>query len=342
MALARKNSIIDVLNSIGFTYREFERLPGGANSQVTKAISTCNEAFIIKEYLKHPNDKRDRLGTEYKALKYLWDIGNRNIPEPIYSSDVHNLAIYRFISGRTLSGKEITNSHIFKSVRFFHSLYRQSHSLGADDMGSASAACFSIQNYFDQLNDRIGQLEKADLQSVSQFFRREFIPTAETITNYVQDEAQKSKIDLFRVLSKEEQTLSPSDVGFHNILCVDGELVFIDFEYFGWDDPAKLMSDFILHPGVPIKRSLASYFVKEMLSRFPFSSRLLSRFQLVFLIVGLIWCLIMLNPFLFENGNGRQSGFSTSFLEDRLNKTKQKLLEIKEYYHSLRFLNWGN
>ena len=32
---------------------------------------------------------------------------------------------------------------------------------------------------------------------------------------------------------------SPSDFGFHNILCEDGRLNFVDFEYAGIDDLAK-------------------------------------------------------------------------------------------------------
>ena len=49
------------------------------------------------------------------------------------------------------------------------------------------------------------------------------------------------------------QVLSPSDFGFHNaILKESGDLVFLDFEYFGRDDPVKLMADFIWHPGMKL------------------------------------------------------------------------------------------
>ena len=48
------------------------------------------------------------------------------------------------------------------------------------------------------------------------------------------------------------RVLSPSDFGFHNALRrPDGTIVFVDFEYFGWDDPAKMMADAMLHPGNP-------------------------------------------------------------------------------------------
>ena len=41
-----------------------------------------------------------------------------------------------------------------------------------------------------------------------------------------------------------QRALSPSDFGLHNALRgQDGQLRFVDFEYFGWDDPVKLVSD---------------------------------------------------------------------------------------------------
>ena len=48
----------------------------------------------------------------------------------------------------------------------------------------------------------------------------------------------------------------PSDFGFHNSLRrEDGSLAFVDFEYFGWDDPVKLTADILLHPGSPLAAS---------------------------------------------------------------------------------------
>ena len=52
-------------------------------------------------------------------------------------------------------------------------------------------------------------------------------------------------------LAPQHRCLSPSDFGFHNALLrgrpgVPGarDWVFLDFEYFGWDDPAKTVPIF--------------------------------------------------------------------------------------------------
>ena len=50
------------------------------------------------------------------------------------------------------------------------------------------------------------------------------------------------------MFSEDSLILSPSDVGFHNMLQSSLIYYFIDFEYAGLDHPAKLFCDFILQP----------------------------------------------------------------------------------------------
>ena len=65
------------------------------------------------------------------------------------------------------------------------------------------------------------------------------------------------------------QVFSPSDFGFHNtILEDDGDLKFLDFEYFGRDDPAKLMADFIWHPGMNLNNSQKTQWLKGIITIF--------------------------------------------------------------------------
>ena len=64
------------------------------------------------------------------------------------------------------------------------------------------------------------------------------------------------------------RALSPSDFGLHNAMRdEDGRLRFIDFEYFGWDDPVKLVSDTALHPGSELPGSSAKRLIATALAR---------------------------------------------------------------------------
>jgi hypothetical protein len=94
------------------------------------------------------------------------------------------------------------------------------------------------------------------------------------------------------------RTLSPSDFGFHNaIRRVDGKLIFVDFEYFGWDDPAKTISDFLLHPAMALSPAQGEEFVALCLDAFN-DDDLPARLRAFYPLFGLKWTAILLNEFL--------------------------------------------
>ena len=79
--------------------------------------------------------------------------------------------------------------------------------------------------------------------------------------------------ELESTLPREERCPSPSDFGFHNALRQpDGRLRFLDFEYAGWDDPAKTIIDFCNQPDLLLPDPLAAVFRERMLRR-PVRSR---------------------------------------------------------------------
>ena len=60
-------------------------------------------------------------------------------------------------------------------------------------------------------------------------------------------------LDFAEEIAPECRTLIPSDLGAHNALRgADGSLYFLDFEYFGWDDPVTSIANFIMHPGMQL------------------------------------------------------------------------------------------
>ena len=88
--------------------------------------------------------------------------------------------------------------------------------------------------------------------------------------------------------------LSPSDFGFHNMKIHQNKLLFFDFEYSGWDDPAKLCCDFICQPDNPISDDHAYGFV-ENLSNILGMNSLHERVDILLPLYRIRWCLIMLN-----------------------------------------------
>ena len=85
------------------------------------------------------------------------------------------------------------------------------------------------------------------------------------------------------------------------------QLRFIDFEYFGWDDPVKLVSDTAIHPGSDLPEAVARRLIERLSRDFEaedpaFRGRVVT---LLYPVFGMIWCLIILNDFLPESRSRR-------------------------------------
>ena len=134
------------------------------------------------------------------------------------------------------------------------------------------------------------------------------------------------------------RTLSPSDFGFHNALREEsGQVKFLDFEYFGWDDPAKMIVDFTFHPAMDLSFELKQSFYQQMLLVFKKDTSLRSRVACYYPFLGLLWCLIFLNEFIKDDLKRRQFAMvdikDTATIQQRqLKKAEDLLLRVRNSY----------
>jgi thiamine kinase-like enzyme len=137
------------------------------------------------------------------------------------------------------------------------------------------------------------------------------------------------------VLGPQERTLSPSDFGFHNaIKRPNGQIVFIDFEYFGWDDPAKMISDYLLHPAQDLNEDLRQRFFDGCIDSFADWPGVSSRMDLVYPLCGLKWCLLLLNEFLPRYIETREHAHGANLdvanlQSEQLAKSRRMLARVK-------------
>jgi hypothetical protein len=76
-------------------------------------------------------------------------------------------------------------------------------------------------------------------------------------------------IDFDSDLPADQRTLIPSDFGAHNALRTsNGELSFVDFEYFGWDDPLTSVGNFIFHPSMTLTSLQRRIYQTAIVNRF--------------------------------------------------------------------------
>lgn len=264
-----------------------KQLSGGANNRVDHLIFSNAAPLVLKRYFQHSQDLRQRLVSEYSFLQYAWDIGLRCIPQPIACDLKTNSALYSYVPGRQINASDLSEDLIRQVTHFFYAL-NQSKDRGKT-LPIASEACFSIQEHLSVVENRIHRLASLHQSDLDQFLREELLPSWEKI---------KKKIDPSMDCPFEDRCISPSDFGFHNaLLKQDGRLVFIDFEYAGWDDPAKTVSDFFCQPRIPV----STVFFNTVLNHFLFHCQKINeakrRQQMLFPIYQIKWCCILLNVF---------------------------------------------
>lgn len=281
-----------VADVLGRPVGALEEIHGGRNSRVFRFES--DRPLIAKFYHGSAADDRDRLGVEFTALRFLWKHGVGNVPEPLVSCRTENFAVYGFLEGSKISGAEATTGDLEQAADFAGRLRELMSAEGALALAPASEARFSVPAVIENLQSRLARLEKAgaDSPALSKFVSGELGPACARLC------ARAAKLGPAGELPRNGRTLSHSDFGFHNALRDrDGRLAFVDFEYFGWDDPAKMISDFMLQPVMGLDSTKRQFFFAAVLRRFDGRPELAARVSCVYPLFALKWATILLNEF---------------------------------------------
>ncbi len=320
-----------------------ETIGGGRNSQVYKLTDANFQLYALKVYFQHTSDKRDRLGTEFSSFQFLWQNGVNNIPQPLMSDQKLGCALYEYIAGQKIDADRITKAEIDTAVTFLTTLKELKNQEGSNNLAKASEACFSIKAIVENIQRRLQPFSDRSRQEepyvqLYEFLDNQLLPEFENVVHWAKEFSAQSHIPFDLDITLAARTLSPSDFGWHNaIRRHNGQMIFLDFEYFGWDDPAKMVVDMLLHPAMNLSDTLKQRYVAGILGNFVDYPTLAKRVELVYPLFGLKWCLILLNEFLPTQLKRRQfAGLDdrdrTTVQLQQLTKSKQMLQTIcKEY-----------
>jgi hypothetical protein len=167
--------------------------------------------------------------------------------------------------------------------------------------------------------DRLRQVE-GEYPDLRSFIERSLIPAAAAAIRRFELRYASLGWDPGAALAAARRALSPSDFGLHNALRgKDGQLRFIDFEYFGWDDPVKLVSDTAIHPGSNFAEDSRRLLVERLSREFEADDPAFAvRRDALYPLFGMIWCLIILNDYLPDSRSRRVFAIRRNELEARL------------------------
>jgi hypothetical protein len=281
--------------------RALTRLSGGNNNRVYRVETAAGETLALKLYFDDPRDPRDRLGAEWRFLRLAWTRGIRNVPEPLACDAAAHAALYGFVPGRRLLAAELAPAHIDAAIDFV--LAVNAPPCDPLALAPASEACFSLAAHVSTVERRVARLVQLDADAPMAREARHFVTTRlaplwDAVKRRLEDEARTAGLTMDHEIGADDCCLSPSDFGFHNALAGEQGLGFLDFEYAGRDDPAKLVCDFFCQPEVPVPMRYHDGFVARLAQGLPIDAAGRARCRILMDAYRIKWACIMLNEFL--------------------------------------------
>jgi len=307
---------------------------GGRNSRIFR-VDNGVDSFALKFFRSDANNTRDRFEAETSALKLFADNGLGCTPRIVAQDRENNCILMEWVEGNKIVefGLEDVDA-LSNFVKTVHEITKQQK---GKRIRFATEACLNGNEIVMQIKRRLERLEPASKshQGLQEFLQTDFIPAFKKITYWSEKEYNKNGMNFHQDTLPEQLTLSPVDIGFHNCLRTNDKLYFLDFEFFGWDDPVKLVADTLQHPGSTLGKENNEYLAFRLRTIFEIDQQFSIRLKCLYLLFGLKWCMIMLNPFL----PGYQSNHSNDLKikKEQIHKVEKKTTYIKETFKNSIF-----
>jgi len=302
-----------LLGSIGRTLAAGpEAIGGGANNRAYTVGDAEGSRYFLKHYFHDPADSRDRFATERAFYAYSGACGIQQVPQALGWDEANRLGLFEFVEGLRPESAEIGKPEVRESLAFLAALNHSRHRAEAKALPDASEACFSVRQHLSMLQRRLDRLQNIEVVTdidarAAEFVRAQLLPAGAHARRAIL-EANAPWGGPDELISSGERCISPSDFGFHNCLRrLNGDIVFFDFEYAGWDDPAKTVCDFFCQPAVPVQPGFFEYFADGIASMHGAGRphAFLARCRALLPIYQLKWCCILLNEFSIEDRGRR-------------------------------------
>ena len=289
-----------------------QRVEGRGNSKIFR-VETSQGSIALKVYPDLAVDNRLRRNAEWQALKFLQH-NKLPVPKPVQTDAELNWSLIEWIDGSPADPQN--QVHLGQAAVFIQNLNQASRAVGSGSVfGLATEACLNPSLIETQINNRLAALKLVKDSALRDFVDNSVSPTlVRTI-----ERSRRLMVDGYGAnLDQRFWILSPSDFGLHNAIATpQGDLVFFDFEYFGWDDPVKLTADVCLHPGMSLDENAQQYWISEAKRLFADDPNFGVRLNALYPLYAIRWALIMLNE------------YRTDKIKNRLNAQSRMQTDIR-------------
>ncbi len=303
----------------------------GRNNNLT-IVKQDKKYFIKKNYAKNHITKFSRAYTEFFFVKKLLESKIENIPKIKDYNLKKNYIIFEKVVGKKII--HIKKKDLSQCLEFLRLLNQKKIKKKFCNFQNASDSCQSYKDHVECVQKRIMALirirsKKKNIQNIKKFIKenllKNFNDLKKKLLISITQEEYKKKMNFDQLI------LSPSDFGFHNIIKKKKKLYFLDFEYSGFDDPLKLLSDFLCNPDYKITKNNKKFFVKRFLKLF-YYEEIEKKFDLVFGFHQLKWCTMLLNDIVSKKYQKRRQFVG---VDQKNTNNKKKFYTAKKYYFNL-------
>lgn len=313
---------------------ECQRLSGGANNRVWE-VACGRGRFLLKEYYAAEAGDRDRFASENAFYRLAGSRAPGQVSADLSWDPEGPAALFVWIPGRKLLPGEVTPARVQEALDFFEALNRPPLP-ERSAVPSAAESAFSVCEHLQIIGRRVERLSEIsgtdpESRGAAELFQSGIRPAWEKLYARLEKD--------WPVAARGRATcsacVSPSDFGFHNaLLQTDNRLRFFDFEYAGWDDPAKMLADFFTQPRIPAPEELFPAALQRVGGMFPGDRLFAERAQALRPAYRLKWACIMLNEFL-PQGTSRRAfslgeAMGKALRQEKLEQAREALRRLKE------------
>jgi hypothetical protein len=299
---------------------KIKNVTNGANSNV---YILGENQYILKFY-RIDNNLPTRLEREVYALKLFAENKIYNVPQIIGVSIELNCSLMTFLNGTSIN---IFKPELIDQFVFFYKQLLILQKKNINNTFESIDSCPNLNTLFVQINNRILNLDNENNICLKK------------ILNTIKDHFLflKSKINE-KYYNDLKTEFSVVDFGINNVILNQKNLFFIDFEFFGLDNPIHLISDTIAHPANNLNIEDQIILYNKFRDCHDNQVEISNAFVGTNLIFDLKWCLIMLNPFLKTYSLNINEEERESKKKSQLEKVTKKISLIEQKMKNETFL----
>lgn len=236
------------------------QFPGGANNLVFGCVA--NEHKVVAKFYPQATDPNsDRFRAEREFLGYADAVAPGFAPRLLDVDPARRLLVMEYLEGTRFDvGAHITREDVARAARFLGRLNADLHRARGTITVDAAEGFLKLSQHVENVDRRMADLAHDHLPAEFHGPARILIDSAHRTWDSVKSKLQKHLADgdVTDALFQEYRCISPSDFGFHNAMRCAAGIRFFDFEFAGWDDPAKAVADFFLQPRIAAPETFIS------------------------------------------------------------------------------------